>query len=137
MVAARTEAARVGKPVSVAIVDAQGHWVLCERIDGPAPFTAFFAEGKACASVLLGRDSVDVQSMVEHLPSINAALSDRLSGRFVPLQGAVVLRDGVLVVGAIGVSGASSAEDEQIARAAALAFADESVGPGVALAPSA
>jgi uncharacterized protein GlcG (DUF336 family) len=46
-----------------------------------------------------------------------------LGGRFVPIRGAVVLRDANGVAGAIGVSGAAASEDEQIARAGAAAFA--------------
>ncbi len=90
---------------------------------GAAPaFTAVVAEGKAAASAFMGRDSVQLQGMAERSPAIVAALTTRLGGRFVAHQGAVVLvRDGE-VAGAVGVSGASAEEDEQIARAGAAAF---------------
>ncbi len=46
----------------------------------------------------------------------------RTGGRFVPAQGSLVLRDGDEVVGAIGVSGARSDQDEEIAQAGVDAF---------------
>ena len=55
MEAARAEADRIGKPVSVAIVDAACTLVLFERLNDAHAYTAFVAEGKACASALVGR----------------------------------------------------------------------------------
>jgi uncharacterized protein GlcG (DUF336 family) len=50
-------------------------------------------------------------------PAIQNATLMRLGGRYVPHQGALVIRDDNGVLGAIGVSGATSEEDESIARA--------------------
>ena len=91
-------------------------------MDDPAPFTAVVAEGKAAASAFTGRDSGQLQGMADNYPSLVSALSTRLSGRFVALQGAVVLMQDGEVAGAVGVSGATAEEDEEIARAGAAAF---------------
>ena len=120
--AARAEADRIGKPVSVAIVDAAGLLVLFERLNDARAFTAYVAEGKACASAFTGRDSGDLQGMMENYPAFGPALAAKLAGRFVPVRGAVVLTDPSGVVGAIGVSGATAEEDERIAKAGAAAL---------------
>jgi uncharacterized protein GlcG (DUF336 family) len=122
--AARAKAAEIGKPVSVAIVDAQAILVLLERINDPPAFTSMVAEGKACASAFSGRDSAMLGNMAQNVPALTSAMAARMAGRFVPLQGAVVIRDAAgEIAGAIGVSGATSEEDEQIAKAGLGAFA--------------
>jgi len=55
--------------------------------------------------------------MAANAPAIMSAVSARLQGRFAPHQGAVVIRNDSGIYGAIGVSGATSEEDEQIAKA--------------------
>jgi len=117
--ACRAKAAEIGKPVSVAIVDAAGLMVVFERLNNPPPFTAAIAEAKANASAFMGRDSGALAAMAQGAPAILSAVSARLNGRFAPHQGAVVLRDANGIAGAIGVSGATSEEDEQIAKAGA------------------
>ena len=124
MEAAREKAEEVGKPVSVAIVDSGGMLVALERLDDAPSATVLVAEGKAVASTVMGRDSVRLEAMADSLPSIINSLMIRYDGRFVPAQGGVVVRHGSEVVGAVGVSGASSEEDEAIARAGAEAFED-------------
>lgn len=121
--AARAEAARIGKPVSVAIVDASTTLVLFERLDDASAFTAFVAEGKAAASAFTLRDSSNLKSMSENYPGLIMSAATKLHGRFVPAPGGVLLRDhDGAVAGAIGVSGATAEEDEQIARAGAAAL---------------
>ena len=121
--AARQKAAEIGKPVSVAVLDASGAMVVFERINDAPPFTAVIAEGKAAGSAFTGRDSAMLASMAQNNPGIANAISQRLGGqRFVPAQGAVPLRDASGIAGAIGVSGATAEEDEAIAKAGAAAF---------------
>ena len=122
MDAAREKAAEIGKPVSVAIVDAGGFLMALERMGEAPSATVLVAEGKAVASAIMGRDSLRLEAMAESLPSIINALMMRYEGRFVPAQGGVVVREGGSVAGAVGVSGATSEEDEMIARAGADAY---------------
>jgi uncharacterized protein GlcG (DUF336 family) len=72
----------------------------------------------------MGRDSVRLEAMADSLPTIINALMIRYEGRFVPAQGGIVIREGSNVIGGIGVSGATSEEDESIARAGADAFGE-------------
>jgi uncharacterized protein GlcG (DUF336 family) len=122
MDAARDRATEIGKPVSVAIVDAGGMLVALERLNDAPSATVLVAEGKAVASAVMGRDSVRLEAMAESLPTIIDSLMMRYGGRFVPAQGGVVVREGTSVLGAVGVSGATSEEDEAIARAGAEAY---------------
>lgn len=123
MDAARARAAEIGKPVSVAIVDAGGNLVSLERLNDAPSATVLVAEGKAVASAVMGRDTVRLEAMAESLPSIINSLMMRYGGRFVPAQGGVVVRQSGAVLGGVGVSGATSEEDEAIARAGAEAYA--------------
>lgn len=124
MDAARDRAAEIGKPVSVAIVDNGGMLVALERLNDAPPATVLVAEGKAVASAVMGRDSGRLEAMAESLPAIIDSLMLRYGGRFVPAQGGVVVRSDGVVQGAVGVSGATSEEDEAIARAGAEAYQD-------------
>ena len=124
MDAARDKATEVGKPVSVAIVDSGGSLMALERIGDAPSATVVVAEGKAVASAVMGRDSARLEAMAESLPTIINSLMIRYGGRFVPAQGGVVVKDGGSVIGAVGVSGATSEEDEAIARAGAEAYQD-------------
>jgi uncharacterized protein GlcG (DUF336 family) len=121
---AREKAAEIGKPVSVAIVDAGGALMALERLSDAPSATVVVAEGKAVASAVMGRDSGRLEAMAESLPTIIDSLMMRYGGRFVPAQGGVVIRQGGEVLGAVGVSGATSEEDEAIARAGAEAYSE-------------
>jgi len=125
MDAARDKAVEIGKPVSVAIVDAGGNLMALERLGDAPSATVMVAEGKAVASAVMGRDSGRLEAMAQSLPLIINSLMMRYEGRFTPAQGGVVIRADGDVVGAVGVSGATSEEDEAIARAGAEAFIEE------------
>jgi uncharacterized protein GlcG (DUF336 family) len=123
MEAARAKANEIGKPFSVAIVDAAGAMVLFERLDGAAPFTATVAEGKAAVSAFSGRDTAMLKGMAEQAPQVLSAIADRMAGqRFVPVQGGTPVRDASGIAGAVGVSGGSGEEDEAVAKAATQAY---------------
>jgi uncharacterized protein GlcG (DUF336 family) len=123
MDAARDKAEEIGKPVSVAIVDSGGSLMALERLGNAPSATVVVAEGKAVASAVMGRDSVRLEAMADSLPTIINALMIRYEGRFVPAQGGVAVRESGNIIGGIGVSGATSEEDEAIARAGAEAYA--------------
>ena len=122
MNAARAKANEMGKAVSIAILDANGIMVAFERVNDAPPFTSVVAEGKASSSAFMGRDSGALAAFATNAPAIMNAVSMRLGGRFAPHQGAVVIRNDAGVQGAIGVSGATSEEDEEIAKAGLAAL---------------
>ena len=99
-----------------------------KQIDGKRPGVispcGHSSEGKAAGSAFTGRDSATFAAMAQNAPAVLATIAARLQGqRFAPHQGAVAVKDAAgNIVGAVGVSGATSDEDEAIARAGAAAY---------------
>jgi glc operon protein GlcG len=117
MAAALAEAEKNKWQVAVAIVDDGGFMLHLERMDGAAVTTAEVAVGKARTSALTRRPSKFFEDRVKDRPAFIAFPA----GLFI--QGAVPIIYQNECVGAIGVSGVQSAEDEQIARAGIAALA--------------
>lgn len=116
--AAEAEALRNNWAVSIAIVDAGGHLLWCQRLDGAAPHTAHFAPAKAHAAATSKRDSAYLEAM------INEGRTAFLSAPFLQgmLEGGVpIVKDGQ-VIGAVGVSGVKAADDAKVARAGIAAL---------------
>ena len=116
MAAALAEAEKNKWQVAVAIVDDGGFMLHLERMDGAAVTTAEVAVGKARTSALTRRPSKFFEDRVKDRPAFIAFPA----GLFI--QGAVPIMYQDECVGAIGVSGVQSAEDEQIARAGIAAL---------------
>ena len=111
MAACEAKAVASGWAVSIAIVDEGGYLLGFQRIDGAGLMTAEVSIGKARASALTKRPSKVFEDRVKERP----AFLGFPAGIFV--QGAVPLMHQNECVGAIGVSGVQSAEDEQVAQA--------------------
>jgi glc operon protein GlcG len=114
-------AAGLGFQVAVAVVDEAGHLVACHRMDGALWVTPDIARAKANAAAAFRASTADLEerfSGVRQLFASNVAtLGDY---RFVFGRGAVPLVEGGHIVGAVGVSGAVPADNDQlIAEAAA------------------
>lgn len=106
---------------AIAIVDDGGFIVAIERLDGTFPAAANISVGKARTAALFKRPTRGFEDLVNKGRTTMVALPDVTP--FTPLQGGVPLMIGDTVVGAIGVSGAASAQqDDDIAQAAADAF---------------
>jgi len=116
MLAAELEAAKNSWQVAIAILDSGGNMVMFHKIDNTQLSAITTSEGKA-------RTALDFK-----LPS--KALDDAIAAGgagmrllalkdITPLQGGVLIVADGRIVGAIGVSGALSAQDEQVARAGA------------------
>jgi len=112
------EARRLQAPGGViAVVDDGGNLIALERLDGSFPAGAAISIGKARTAAIFRRPTKAFEDIIRNGRTPMLALSD-----FTPLQGGVPLVVGEDVVGAIGVSGAASAQqDEEIALAGAAA----------------
>ena len=114
--ACKAEAQKNKWNVTVAIVDDGGHLLLLKRMDGTAPVTAEIAELKS-RSAAVSRRSTKVSE-------------DRIAGGRVallrmpplPVQGGVPIMVQGECVGAVGVSGVQSHEDEQVCNAGIAAL---------------
>ena len=99
--------------VTIAIVDDSGAALLLERLDGCGAIASTVAMGKAQTSALTKRPSKFFEDRVKERP----AFANFPAGLLI--QGAVPIMARNECVGAIGVSGVASHEDEQIAKAGA------------------
>ncbi|MFG6138152.1 GlcG/HbpS family heme-binding protein [Halomonas sp. B23F22_10] len=106
------------EPLTVVVLDGGGHPVAAEREDGCAPLRYPVAEGKAFAALGNGAASGVVGARNAERPAFLASVAAASEGRFVPVAGGVLILDpDERVIGAVGVSGASSGEDEAAAIA--------------------
>jgi uncharacterized protein GlcG (DUF336 family) len=111
--ACRTEAASNKWNVTVAIVDDAGFLLYLERLDGAGPMTAEVATAKARTAAVTRRATKAWEDMIKDRP-VMMKFPDNL-----PIQGGVPIVYQGECVGAIGVSGVQSQQDEQIAKAGA------------------
>jgi glc operon protein GlcG len=116
MAACLAEAERNNWKVAIAIVDDGGFLLHLDRMDSAAVTTAEVATGKARTSALTRRPSKDFEERVKERPAFLMFPAGLL------VQGAVPIIYESECVGAIGVSGVQSFEDEQVARAGVAAL---------------
>jgi len=118
--AAVAEAKKLNAPGgAIAVVDGGGNLIAVERLDGTFAASANISIGKARTSATFKRPTKVFEDIINKGRTAMATLSD-----FTPLQGGVPLTIDGEVVGAVGVSGAASAQqDEELAMAGAQAFA--------------
>jgi len=105
------------KPLTVVVLDAGGHVVAVEREDGASNQRFEVAYGKAHGALALGIGSRALMTRAEQQPSFIAAVTQSV-GALVPVPGGVLVRDadGALL-GAVGVTGDTSDNDEAAALA--------------------
>lgn len=118
--AAVAEARSKNAPGSaIAVVDQGGHVVALERLDNTFAAGANISIGKARTAALFRRPTKFFEDAINRGRIAMTALPD-----FTPLQGGVpIVVDGE-IIGAVGVSGAASAQqDEELALAGAGALA--------------
>ncbi|MEO8018504.1 MAG: heme-binding protein [Pseudomonadota bacterium] len=111
---------------AVAVVDAGGHTILVERLDGTFPAGADISMGKARTAVMFRRPTRGIEETINK--GRDAMIPLAAITWFTPLQGGIPITVNGEIVGGIGVSGASSAQqDEEIAIAGAQALATPAV----------
>src|ERR1700722_7627643 len=111
LAACEAEAIKNHWNVAVAIVDEGAHLLGFKRMDGVGPISAEVAIGKAHTSALTRRPSKFFEDRVKDRPAFVSFPAGVL------IQGALPIMHQNECVGAIGVSGVQSHEDEQIALA--------------------
>ena len=116
--AAEAEAAKNNWRVVIAIVDDGGQLLYLQRTDETQIGSIDIAVGKAQTSVALKRPTKAVEDIIAN--GRNAFLGVK---GVTPLQGGLPVMVDNKLVGAIGVSGVTSQQDEQIAKAGLEALA--------------
>jgi glc operon protein GlcG len=114
MAAAEAEAKANGWPVVIYIVDAGGQVVMLQRADNTQYGSIVVAEGKARTALNFRRPSKAFQDLIAGGgPTLGYLTFNHITA----VQGGLpIIVDGK-IIGAIGVSGVTSAQDEQIASA--------------------
>ena len=103
----------------IAVLDSGGHLVMLERMDGTQLGSIEAAKDKAYSAVLYRRPTKVFQDLVgQGGPNLRLL---RLSGAS-PLEGGIPIQVDGKIVGAVGVSGAASEQDAQVAKAGADAL---------------
>jgi uncharacterized protein GlcG (DUF336 family) len=115
--ALETGRARSFLPLSVAVLDAGGHLVAFKREDGSGILRFDIAFGKAWGALGMGFGSRELFNRTQANPTFMAALSTVSGGRLVPVPSGVLVLSGGEVVGAVGISGDNSDNDETCALA--------------------
>ena len=107
------------KPLTVTVHDPGGHLIACQRQDGASNMRVKLAGGKACGALALGVSSRTIGEMALDRPHFIAAVDTMSEGGMVPAAGGVIVCDADgTVLGAIGVTGDTSDNDEACALAA-------------------
>lgn len=105
-------------PLCVAVLDAGGHLKAFEREDGVANRRFEVAFGKAHGAISIGVSSRTLGNMAVERPHFIAGLIGSIGGSLVPVPGGVIIvTDNGTAIGAVGVSGDSSDNDEAAALA--------------------
>ncbi len=114
------------RPLCVAVLDEGGHLKALKREDEASILRPQIAIGKAWGAVGMGESTRELGQRLKDRPTFLNSLSDLSDGKVVPVAGGVLILEGNSIIGAVGVSGGTSDEDEACAiegiRAAGLAF---------------
>lgn len=114
------------RPLCVAVLDDGGHLKALKREDGAGLLRPQIAIGKAWGSLGMGESSREIGQRLKERPTFLGALSAMSEGKVVPVPGGVLIMKDNGIIGAAGISGASSDDDEACAiegiRAAGLDF---------------
>lgn len=106
------------KPLVVVVLDARGAYKALLAEDGTSLRRAEIAHGKAYGALGMGLGSRAIAARAEQQPPFVAAVTHVFGGALVPVPGGVLLRDaGGTLLGAVGVSGDTSDNDETAAVA--------------------
>ncbi len=114
------------RPLCVAVLDEGGHLKALKREDEASILRPQIAIGKAWGAVGMGESTRELGQRLKDRPTFLNSLSDLSDGKVVPVAGGVLILEGNSIIGAVGVSGGTSDEDEACAiegiRAAGLQF---------------
>lgn len=114
--AAEAEANRRGSTVVIVVVDDGGHLLVLNRLDNTQVASVEVGIGKARTAAIFRRPSKDFEDQVKNGRVATLALPGAT-----PLQGGIPITLNGKVIGAIGVSGNTPQEDEDIAKVGAAA----------------
>ena len=114
------KASKLGlNPLAIVVLDDRASLRICLNQDGTSIHRHRVAHGKANAAMSLGMGSRSLGSRAEEQAYFVDAVGRMMDGDFIPVPGGVLIRnsDGA-ILGAVGISGDISDNDEAVAIAA-------------------
>ena len=105
-------------PLTVAVLDAAGCLVSFKRQDGSSLLRPDIAQAKAFGALGLGIGSRAIAARAAVAPAFVSAVNALAGGRLIPVPGGVLIRSSSkAIIGAVGITGANSDQDEACAVA--------------------
>jgi len=105
-------------PLTVAVLDAGGCLVSFKREDGSSLLRPDIAQAKAWGTLGMGIGGRAIAQRASVAPAFIAAVNNLADGRIIPVPGGVLIRDSrKAIIGAVGITGAASDQDEACAVA--------------------
>jgi len=105
-------------PLSVAVLDAGGCLVSFKREDGSSLLRPEIAQAKAWGALGMGVGSRALAQRASVAPAFMSAVNALAGGRLIPVPGGVLVRSSDnAIIGAVGITGAHSDQDEACAVA--------------------
>jgi uncharacterized protein GlcG (DUF336 family) len=105
------------KPLVITVLDARGCVKVTAAQDGTSLMRAEIAHGKAYGALAMGMGSRALFQRAQEQPYFIDAANTLAQGRLVPVPGGVLIQNGSTLLGAVGVSGDTSDNDEACAVA--------------------
>ena len=105
------------KPLCVAVLDEGGHLLAMQREDGSSSMRPQIAIAKAAGSLGLGVSSRKIGEMAAERPTFVASLASLAPQGLVPAAGGVIVAGADAPLGAVGITGDTSDNDELCALA--------------------
>ena len=114
-------AADYSRPICVAICDPAGFLIAFQRVEGAPLRSIAISQGKAYTAA---RMQANTDAVLERLRRENIALSYFCDERLTALPGGSVIKNAHgAIIGAVGISGLASSEDQEVANHVCLAIA--------------
>jgi uncharacterized protein GlcG (DUF336 family) len=105
------------KPLVVIVLDVRGCIKVAAAQDGTSLMRAEIAHGKAYGALAMGMGSRALFQRAQEQAYFIGAVNTLAQGRMVPVPGGVLIQDGGTLLGAVGISGDTSDNDEACATA--------------------
>ena len=99
-------------PLTVVVLDAGGLTKVVKREDGSSLLRPEIALGKAWGTLGMGFGGREIARRAVKQAGFYSALSDMSGGRLVPVPGGVLIKSDGEIIGAVGISGDTSENDE-------------------------
>lgn len=116
-------------PLTIVVLDAGGHMKALARADGTSTLRPDIATGKAYGAIAMGLGSRALFNRAQEQPYFIQAMNSLAKGSLVPVPGGVLVREDGNIIGAVGITGDSSDNDE-ICAIAAIEAAGFTADPG-------